>query len=47
MICPPAIDLTALKTAGAAGDMAQAPDLIKKLEIERKLIERYLADHSY
>ena len=35
-----------LQTAMAAGDMAQASDLIEKLEIERKLLERYLADQG-
>lgn len=36
-----------LQNAMVAGDMAQAPALIEKLEIERKLLERYLADHGY
>jgi hypothetical protein len=36
-----------LQTAMAVGDMAQAPDLIEKLETERKLLERYLADQGY
>ena len=36
-----------LQTAMAAGDMAQAPDLIEKLEMERKLLERYLAEQGY
>ena len=36
-----------LRSAMGAGDMAQAPDLIEKLEIERKLLERYLAYHGY
>lgn len=36
-----------LQTAMAVGDMAQAPDLIEKLEMERKLLERYLAEQGY
>ena len=36
-----------LQTAMAAGDMAQAPDLIEELEMERKVLERYLADQGY
>ena len=36
-----------LQTAMAAGDMARAPDLIEELEMERKVLERYLADQGY